>query len=87
MNYDLLVQIAENISLPLLPQHHHTIPPDPKTITQTYKTLHTLSLASRVCSTAAAKVLYRHIVVSPKGDAENVLDLRSRRRGDVLVSI
>ncbi|KAI0790117.1 hypothetical protein BC629DRAFT_1511447 [Irpex lacteus] len=84
MNYDLLVQIASHLSLPLLPDNNPTIPPDPKTITQAYKTLHALSLTSRVCSTAAAKVLYRHVVVSPKGDAENVLDLKRMRQRDVL---
>lgn len=86
MNYDLLVQIASHLSLPLLPSHNPTIPPDPSTITQAYQALHALSLTSHLCSSAAAKVLYRHIVVSPKGDAENVLDLKRMRQGDVLVS-
>ncbi|KAI0090686.1 hypothetical protein BDY19DRAFT_728150 [Irpex rosettiformis] len=79
MNYDILVQIAEHVSSPSSPVS--LFPHSKDSHKLAYRTLYALSLTSRSCSSAAAKVLYRDIVISPENDARlDVLDLKQSRR-------
>ena len=80
MNYDILVQIAEHLSSQPRPSSTYPFPSDPKASQLAYRTLYALSLVSKSCASAAAKILYRHIVISPESDeTRDVLDLKNKR--------
>ena len=80
MNYDILVQIAEHLSSQPSTSSTYAFPSDPKASQLAYRTLYALSLVSKSCASAAAKILYRNIVISPESDeSRDVLDLRNKR--------
>ena len=81
MNYDILVQIAEHLSSQPSSSSTYPFPSDPKASQLAYRTLYALSLVSKSCASAAAKILYRNIVISPESDeTRDVLDLKNKRR-------
>ena len=80
MNYDILVQIAEHLSSQPSSSSTYPFPSDPKASQLAYRTLYALSLVSKSCASAAAKILYRTIVISPESnESRDVLDLKNKR--------
>ena len=78
MNYDILVQIAEHLSPPSRPSSTYSLPFNSKAYQLAFRTLYTLSLVSKSCATAAARILYRNIVITPESIAtQDVHDCKS----------
>ena len=78
MNYDILVQIAEHLSSQPRPSSTYPFPSDPKASQLAYRTLYALSLVSKSCASAAARILYRNIVITPESIAtHHVHDFKS----------
>ena len=83
MNYDILVQIAQYLRPDPLWSESYSEPVQ-RDSSLAYRTLHSLSLTSKSCSSAAAKILYQDIVIRPR----NGFTLKGLKRGaiDDLVS-
>ena len=85
MNYDILVQIAQYLRPdPLWPEScSESVQRDSSLA---YRTLHSLSLASKSCSSAAAKTLYQDIVIIPRNGVTLINDLVSNLYDVVIIS-